>query len=100
MTDMPHGKENKQVGAHSEFKLKEDSINDFEESSSSDKKLQHNREEFAQELNPLYHVPLALEMNKFDEITTCVKDREKITCHNLVLCLRTRLNFLNINILI
>ena len=73
---MSRGKENKQDGAHSEFKLKKDNIIDSQESSRSDKELQYNREEFAQELNPLYHVPLALEMNKFDEITTCVKDRE------------------------
>jgi len=70
---LPRKKEN-QVEEKSNGGVKENRINDSPSLTEMD--LPHNREEFSQELNPLNHVPLALEMNKFDEITTCVKDRE------------------------
>lgn len=70
---MSRKKENQQVEEQPKGDEKESRINDS--TSLTEMDLPH-KEEFAQELNPLNHVPLALEMNKFDEITTCVKDRE------------------------
>lgn len=55
---------------------KENLINDSSASSSPEMDLKNIRAEFAQEQNPLNHVPLALEMNKFDELTSCIKERE------------------------
>lgn len=73
---MPRQNENQHVEANPDFDVKKESIINDSPSSVSSETEQNKRAELAQELNPLNHIPLALEMNKFDELISCIEEEE------------------------
>lgn len=73
---MPRQNENQHVEANPDLNVKKESIINDSPSSVSSETEQNKRAEFAQELNPLNHIPLALEMNKFDELISCIEEEE------------------------
>lgn len=76
---MPRGNENQHTEETTGFgKEKERMINDTPPSEDTEmSNPTYKRAEFAQELNPLNHIPIALELNKFEELIGCIEEEEE-----------------------
>ena len=76
---MPRENENKHTEETTRFdEKKERMINDTPPSEDTEMGNPiYKRAEFAQELNPLNHIPIALELNKFEELIGCIEEEEE-----------------------